>query len=568
MFLRNLKLVSKLWVLIGIALLFLAGTGVVNAVYTNQMSADSQEMYDDRLIPIQMTDQILLNSRASDTYLVELNFQTDSAQADKLIETIQNLSKSNDQLLQQYKASQLLPEEAKLLTTYDSQVTAFRANRNLYLQKIQAGDKGAYQFFLEQLRPQRESLNSTLEALKALNVKSAEDLHQKSSDDAAASSRYSLALLVTALVLLAVIGFMIARSVTKPIHSLQALMAKAREGDLTVQGTYRSKDEIGLLTTDFNEMMSGFKHVVLTLQETSVTLASSAEQLTATTNQTSISTQEITNAIQDMSQGAEVQMRGAEETNLTMRQMSEGLQRVAESANLATESSAVATRESESGTAAVHNAVEQMTSIKQTVGTSAVLVQELTERSQEVGQVVEVITEIANQVNLLALNAAIEAARAGEHGKGFSVVADEVRQLAEQSREAATSIHSIIEQMQHNTDQAVVAMQAGTEEVEKGMQAVSQAGESFARILSMTQEVAMQIEEVSASVEEMSAGSEEISSSVDYMADIANQSAQNSQMVVAASQEQLASIEEVASSTEQLSHLAVELQSMIAKFKV
>ncbi|MBL0385318.1 methyl-accepting chemotaxis protein [Tumebacillus sp. ITR2] len=569
MFLRNLKVASKLWVLIGVGVLFLLATGGVSTYYANQIAADSQSMYQDRLLPVQWIGQVRTNNRTVDTDLVEMVLTTDKAEVQRLNQDIENQKLTNAKLIQEYEATNLDPKEVELLEQYKTQLSTYQKMRQNVIDFSLAGKQSqAYGIFDKEVRPVRETLSATLTKLGDYNAEVASNLYVKSDGDVKKASQISLGLLVAALVLMVVIGMLIARTITKPIQRLQALMAQARGGDLTVAGIVKSKDEIGRLTADFNEMILGFNGVVLTLNETAVSLAASAEQLNATTNQTSHATNEITNAIQDMSQGAEVQMRGAEETNSTMRQMSEGLQRVAESANLATESSSVATRESETGASAVHKAVEQMTSIRETVGMSAELVQALGERSREVGQVVELITEVANQVNLLALNAAIEAARAGEHGKGFSVVADEVRQLAEQSRGAATSIHTIIEEMQRNTDQAVLAMQAGTAEVEKGMEAVQQAGESFTRILSMTQDVASQIEDVSASVEEMSAGSEEIASSVDYMADIANQSAQNSQMVVAASQEQLASVEEVANSTAQLSQMAVELQEMIARFKV
>ncbi|PWK16385.1 methyl-accepting chemotaxis protein [Tumebacillus permanentifrigoris] len=569
MFLKNMKVAIKLWVLLGMALLFLLVVGAVGTLNSNQMADNSQSMYTDRLRPVEWLGQIRINNRIIDSDLLELILSTNPAEKKQLDEHINKLKEENNNLIAQYEATKLDPKEQELLKSYKVQLENYRAARQANIQLSLANKSTeAYKDFLTQVRPLREQLTTTLKSLGEYNAQIAEKLNTDSTANAKDTSMINLIMIVAALVLLTVVGMYITRLITRPIREIQDLMSKAREGDLTVQGTYRSKDEVGQLTTDFNQMMQGFQNIMLHLNNTATSLSASAEELTANASQSAFATEEITVAIQDVSQGAEVQLRGAEETNSTMREMSVGIHKVAESASDASQSSYEASQESEHGRAAVQKAIEQMDSIIETVGTSARLVQELGESSREVGHVVAAISEISNQVNLLALNAAIEAARAGEHGKGFSVVADEVRKLAEQSREAASSIHLIIQNMQTNTEHAVLAMNAGTIEVEKGMEAVQQAGASFARILHMSHEVAAQIEEVSASAQQMSASTEEISSSVESMADIATQSVHNAQQVAAASEEQLASIEEVSSSTAQLSQMANDLQEIIGRFKV
>ena len=188
--------------------------------------------------------------------------------------------------------------------------------------------------------------------------------------------------------------------------------------------------------------------------------------------------------------------------------------------------------------------------------------------SQEIGNIIGVITGIADQTNLLALNAAIEAARAGEHGQGFAVVADEVRKLAEQSKESADQIAGLINQMQEDTTEAVNVMEVGTKEVAAGKVIVDETGKRFEKILLSIEQVTAQIQEVSAISEEMSASAEEVNASIEEMANIAQYSASNTQNVASASEEQLASMEEITASATTLSKMAEDLQAIVKKFKL
>lgn len=569
MFLKNVKTAGKLWTLLGVALGFLVATGGVGSYYSNQIAHDAQSMYKDRLLPMQWANEVRSDHLTVDTDLLEL-MQTDSdAENIRLNQAIANLDAQTDSIIANYESLPLTAAERDMLQDYKNAITPYRAARAkvMELAMVNRNDE-AVQSFVQNVVPLRDQVNQMLLQFVQFNEKQAEDLNQASTADASKSLYINLSLLLFALLMLVAIGTLISRMITKPLSAMQTLMAKARRGDLTVRGTYQSRDELGRVTTDFNEMMQEMQGIMSQIRETSMTLSASAEELSATTSETSHATEEITLAVQDVAQGAEIQLRGAEETNQTMKEMAQGIQRVADSASTATSTSQDATRESETGRIAVEKVVEQMDFIKQAVGTSAEIVQELGTRSQEVGHVVNAISEIASQVNLLALNAAIEAARAGEHGKGFSVVADEVRKLAEQSGAAAESIQEIILTMQAHTERAVEAMHTGTTEVERGIAVVQQAGSSFGRILHMVHEVAEQIEDVSASAEQMSASTQQIAASVESIAEIAHQSAQNSQQVAAASEEQLASFQEVTSSSTQLSQMAYELQEMIAKFKV
>ena len=207
-------------------------------------------------------------------------------------------------------------------------------------------------------------------------------------------------------------------------------------------------------------------------------------------------------------------------------------------------------------------------SINHTTSETNAVIKDLDSKSAEIGKIIEVITGIADQTNLLALNAAIEAARAGEHGKGFAVVADEVRKLAELSRQSASQISGLIEVIQKETHQVVEMMNKGTVEISEGTQLVEETGRTFDQILKSIENVSSEIQEVSAISEEMSASVQQVNASIEEVTKIARDSVSSTAEIASATEEQLASMEEVASSSASLANLAENLREMVGKFKI
>lgn len=216
----------------------------------------------------------------------------------------------------------------------------------------------------------------------------------------------------------------------------------------------------------------------------------------------------------------------------------------------------------------MEQANEQMIHIEKAVTNSAEIVANLGERSKEIGQIVDTISGIAGQTNLLALNAAIEAARAGEQGRGFAVVAEEVRKLAEQSQEAAKHIAVLIGEIQEDTQHAVSAMADGTQEVQRGTEAVNTAGKAFLEIAGLIETVSGQVGDIAAAIQQMAGGSQQLVSSVKDIDTLSRDIAEQTQTVSAATEEQTASMEEIASSSHELAQMAEKLQTAIAKFRI
>jgi len=359
-----------------------------------------------------------------------------------------------------------------------------------------------------------------------------------------------------------------ARYLVKPIKELTNAAEVISSGDLTFDVKVSSNDEIGQLGTAFNKMVENLRQLIEHVTTAAIDLSASSEEMAASSDQYSIMTDTMAQSINKLAEDAARESSDVERTNLTIREMAEGIQQVAINAQMTNEAGIDARQAVANGKKTVDNAIETMGEIQSVMKESVKATRLLGENSNEIGNIVQMITSIAEQTNLLALNAAIEAARAGEQGKGFAVVADEVRKLAEESSNAAGKITRLIEEVQIETRRAVDLMDKGDNIVEYGANTVAQTGEVFDEIQGAIGKMTNSIEEVSAATEEMSAGSDEIVSSMDNVTDLKEKSTLNTRLISDGTKEQMASIEEIASSAKRLASMAQDLQEQIQRFNI
>lgn len=379
----------------------------------------------------------------------------------------------------------------------------------------------------------------------------------------------SLATIVTVLIITAMIVAWFARRIAKPINALETAATRIATGDISLNKLeINSNDEIGRLGHSFEQMTLNLRTLIQKILGATEQLAASSQELTASSEQSAQAANQVATSITDVSEGVNEQLQAARETTIVVEQMATNINQIAANANKVASDSSKAADKAKNGDAAIERAVIQMNQIEGTVNSSAQVVAKLGERSKEIGQIVDTISGIAGQTNLLALNAAIEAARAGEQGRGFAVVADEVRKLAEQSQEAAKKIGELIGEIQGDTDKAVVAMNDGTREVKTGAEVVNTAGTAFREINVLVNEVSSQVKEISTAMQQLAAGSQQIVNSVKKIDELGKNSAGEAQSVSAAAEEQLASMEEIASSSQALAKLAEDLQTSVAGFRV
>ncbi|UOF89322.1 methyl-accepting chemotaxis protein [Fodinisporobacter ferrooxydans] len=371
-----------------------------------------------------------------------------------------------------------------------------------------------------------------------------------------------------ALIIGGLLVYFIIRSILRPLKHMLGVSKKISQGDLTEKLEINSNDELSQLSLSFNTMSDSLRSIVSEIGMTVRHLASSSEELSASTEQTSRATEQIAASIQEVSAGSQQQAKDLEQASQTVSEMASGIQQISYSSETVSTTAAETSEATLEGNKAIHKAINQMNSIHTTVLDASQSIKELGDYAKNIDTIVEVITNISSQTNLLALNAAIEAARAGEHGRGFAVVADEVRKLAEQSQNSAKQISDYIATIQVGIKKAVESMDAGTKEVNSGIEVVNLAKNSFGKISTSVDEVFRQIQEVSATTEQMSAGAEEIVRVVDRIVEASETTSSATQTVSAATEEQLASMEEISSFASTLAKTAEELQSVINKFRV
>lgn len=380
----------------------------------------------------------------------------------------------------------------------------------------------------------------------------------------------SIALEVVVIVILCILAsnFFIGKVIGQ-LNDVGVAVKKISSGNLRIDDLeVRTNDELGTLANSVNDMKHRLRSLLTKIAESSERVAASSEELTAGTQQTNESINMVAHNMETLTNGTAEQHSTVQILEDEVKDMREKIDSLRESAGhmeaVAHESASNAAH----GKAKVDAAISMMENIAMQVNSSAKIVGELGRRSDEIGQIVEAISGIAGQTNLLALNAAIEAARAGEHGRGFAVVSEEVRKLAEQSSVAAENITKLIATIQQDTASAVESIEQSTQNVKDGRLAVAQTGEAFRGIETEIEKLNVN---VAASIEHIATvnkSSTEILSAVARVRKIATQSDENASSISAATQQQTAMMQEVADAGNALAELANDMQSEVAQFKL
>jgi methyl-accepting chemotaxis protein len=376
----------------------------------------------------------------------------------------------------------------------------------------------------------------------------------------------TLLVVIISLVIGGILILLLVRSFLKPIRNLKDKVLKVSNGDLSELIEIKSNDEIGQLSKAFNDMQSSLRTLIEKIETSAEQVASSAEELAAGAEQTSVTTEELTKVIQEVANGAEKQTGGLDSNVNFLEKTTKGIGYIVDNSGVVVELSLKTSIQAEEGGQSVHRTMNQMNSISDSVAKSNNIIKSLYERSKEIGSILDIISGIADQTNLLALNAAIEAARAGEHGKGFAVVADEVRKLAEQSLLSSKQISELIKGIQNDTNDSVQIMVKVTDEVEDGIKVSSETIQKFDQIINSMREMTAQTEEISATVQKISAGIHEVTATANEVANIARENAAISEEMAASTHEQQASMEEISASVRSLAGMAEDLKLLINKF--
>ncbi|MRH42112.1 HAMP domain-containing protein [Aquibacillus halophilus] len=539
--------------------------GVFNYITSSNINKETEDIVDEQLavllanqtLAINIVDQVSL-ARAyilyGDSYYKEkfFEYQEESDRVEKQALTLNDSPKQKE--LAVLREKWIIAMEDKVFRIFDS------GDENENVAKLSLSLT---------VGPLTAKLTSGYQDL----IDNREELIVESGNKLLNHSRSSIIVGVVVSLIVAVLSFLIALFVSsiisKPIINVSKRMNLIANGDLKHEPLVNhSKDEVGQLVDATNQMNENMKTLVGEISNVSVSVSNQSEELTQAANEVKEGSNQIASTMQELSSGAETQAHTTSDLATSMISFSEKINEANNSGELVYQSSQQVLDLTKEGSRLMNTSIQQMATIDHIVQEAVGKVRGLDQQSQEISKLVGVIKDIAGQTNLLALNAAIEAARAGEHGKGFAVVADEVRKLAEQVSLSVTDITQIVTSIQKETNVVTDSLQDGYKEVQNGTNQIVKTGDTFDEIYTNLSEMADGIKLISENLGNIANNNESINTSIEEIAAVSEESAAGIEQTSASVQQTSSSMEEVANSSDELSRLSENLNTLIARFKL
>ncbi len=519
----SVKLVSA-FLLIAAIMAFVGLFGLSNM---SKLNENLNDMYNNQLLSVKNLMEAQTNFNEMRNSLRKLYMVEDKNSIQQTKEAANRAMTSVSDSIAAFRQTQLSAESEELERSIDA---AFDTYVKVFNDAVALRDAGNLKDMATLIdgdyQTETNKLKAIIDKLIEINVEEADQAQKDGETTYSSASTITIVIVVIAVLLSVLFGYLISQVIAKPLRKVVQLVAKVAEGDLRQTVNHGTKDEIGILSESIDQM-------VLNLRQLASSIIGHSHNLSAAAEQISSSTEEIAS-------GNTTQASSAQTISELFKELSAAIHSVAHNTEQASSLSEATMKIAGEGNEIIRSSMESMNEVSGKMS-------RLENDSQRIGEIIEVIEDIADQTNLLALNAAIEAARAGEQGRGFAVVADEVRKLAERSGEATKQITGIIRGMQDNTRLSVKA-------VEESVDLSKKTGESFRQIANMVNEAGQKVTEIAAASEEQAAQASTVLDSVENIS--------------AATEEGAAASQETAATAQSMAHLAEQLQTSVGIFKL
>lgn len=559
----KLTISRKMWFGFCAVLVLLVITSILTQSGTTKLTDRYKDLLDDDITKINLVEEIIVIQKDMSTAVLEFVMFGKRDAIDKFDAEIEKGMTAARALIEKSTDA----ESVKLMKDLQTETEKLFENNNKIIE-LKTANK-PFEEYAEKSSELNTGVLSILAEIKKIQEDNMADTRAELEDYEDKTTIALNIITVLAIVVGILISYFIGRSISKPIQKVTAGLEEIAKGNLAIEPIIiKNRDEVGVMATTFNKMSNDLQQIVSSVRDSSMQLAVNAEELSASSEESLASSQMVAKSAEEQMIASEQQVNHMESSMSAMGALQQGVSEIAYSNDEMLQATDGVKILVTKGSSVVSEVADQMETIHTTFTETTEIMKNMAEHSDEIQNITSLITDISEQTNLLALNAAIEAARAGEYGKGFAVVAEEVRKLAEQSKNSASEIESMVQLIQSASGSAVKAITTGGDKVEQGLAKTTESLNVFNEIETSVGDVVQKVELVSTAIGQIQEMANSVTESAEKVQTLATQAADGASDTSAATEQQLAANEEISSNAQSLADLAEKLQNEVSHFKL